>query len=96
MTIHPSTQLLQSHVGSYFMKKDNRSFSYNFDILMMLQRYILSFEKCSFRLDLCLFTVKIDLNYTLLYINKDLFLYLCRCSHADALPYGGADGMGMT
>ena len=41
-------------------------------------------------------TVKIDLNYTLLYVNEDLFSYLCRCSHADALPYGGADGMGMT
>ena len=79
-----------------FSKKDNRSLPYNLDVLMQLQRYTLLFEKCSFRLGLHRFTVKFILNYALLYINKDLFLYLCRCSHADALPYGGADGMGMT
>jgi len=39
-------------------------------------------------------TVKIDLNYTLLYINKNLFSYLCKCSHADAFPLGRADRMG--
>ena len=41
-------------------------------------------------------TEKTPLYGYLLYINKDLFSYLCKCSHADALPYGGADGMGMT